>query len=74
MPSKGIHPGNSSELIPKQWYWIRRRDGSLAPYVFHKVEKDRSTGQWVGKFFVGSFLVTFKLNQVVGEAKMAKFD
>ena len=43
-------------LTPKTWYWIRRGDGSLAPYVLHRVREDVATGGVVAEFFVGSFL------------------
>lgn len=59
-------------LTPKSWYWIRRGDGSLAPYVFHRVREDEATGRVVAEFFVGSFLQSFQLNQIVGEARMPK--
>jgi len=61
---------DSRDLIPKHWYWIRRGDGSLAPYVFHKLGEDRA-GHVMGEFFVGSFLQPFKLSQIVAEATMA---
>ena len=60
----------TDELIPRRWYWIRRDDGSLAPYVLHRTRRDPKTGRRVGDFFVGSFIQTFGLNQVVGEAHM----
>lgn len=59
----------TDDLIPRRWYWIRRSDGSLAPHVFHRLTVDRQ-GRTVGEFFVGSFLTTFGLNQVVGPAAM----
>lgn len=59
----------TDDLIPRRWYWIRRGDGSLAPHVFHRLTVDRR-GRTVGEFFVGSFLTTFGLNQVVGPATM----
>jgi hypothetical protein len=60
----------SPMLLTKQWYWIRRADGSLAPYVFHKLETDECSGRERAQFFVGSFLQTFELSQVVGPAEM----
>jgi hypothetical protein len=59
------------QLEPRQWYWIRRRDGSLAPYVFHQTRRD-DEGKLVADFFVGSFLVAFGLNQIEGKAAMPK--
>ena len=58
----------AAELKPTQWYWVRREDGSLAPYRFHKV-KTRA-GVVCGEFFVGSMIQTFALSRVVGEAMM----
>ena len=61
---------DTESLTPKTWYWIRRGDGSLAPYVFHRVREDVATGGVVAEFFVGSFLQAFRLNQIVAEARM----
>ena len=63
---------DAADLIPKRWYWIRRTDGSLAPYVFYQVRQDYR-GKTVAEFFVGSYIQTFGLNQIVAEAKMAEF-
>lgn len=60
------------QLQQRHWYWIRRKDGSLAPYVFHQTRHD-DEGKLVADFFVGSFLVPFGLNQIEGEAAMPKF-
>ena len=60
----------NSVLQQKRWYWIRRIDGSLAPYVFHKLAVDESSGRERAEFFVGSFLQTFELSQIVGPAEM----
>ena len=65
-------PTATEQLVPRRWYWVRRKDGSLAPYVFHRQSTDPKTGRLVGEFFVGSFIVTFGLNQVVGEAHMPR--
>jgi hypothetical protein len=59
------------QLQQRHWYWIRRKDGSLAPYVFHQTRHD-DEGKIVADFFVGSFLVPFGLNQIEGEATMPK--
>lgn len=59
------------QLQQRHWYWIRRQDGSLAPYVFHQIRRD-DEGKLVADFFVGSFLVPFGLNQIEGEATMPK--
>src|SRR5262249_18371485 len=59
------------QLQQRHWYWIRRKDGSLAPYVFHQIRRDEE-GKLVADFFVGSFLVPFGLNQIEGEASMPK--
>jgi len=56
------------ELKPNHWYWLRRADGSLAPYRFYRVVPRRDRA--LGEFFVGSFVRTFPLSQVVGEAQM----
>ena len=55
-------------LKPQQWYWIRREDGSLAPYRFHQYRHQR--GRRMGEFFVGSMVQTFPLSYVVGRAEM----
>lgn len=57
-------------LIPKNWYWIRRADGSLAPYLFHRLSTNAETGRQQAEFFVGSFIQFFELSQVVGPAEM----
>ena len=62
----------SSSLIPKSWYWIRRADGSLAPYVFHRLIADENSNRQRAEFFVGSFIQTFELSQIVGPAEMPK--
>jgi hypothetical protein len=59
----------SDELKPTQWYWVRREDGSVAPYRFHQAKTD-AQGRRLGEFFVGSFIRTFPLSAVVGEAEM----
>lgn len=69
---RASRPTATEQLIPRHWYWVRRKDGSLAPYVFHRQSTDPKTGRLVGEFFVGSFIVTFGLNQVVGEAHMPR--
>lgn len=63
-------PSTDEQLLPRRWYWVRRGDGSIAPYVFHRLRHDAVLDQWVGEFFVGSFIQTFRLNQVVGECRM----
>lgn len=60
-----------NSLIPARWYWVRRDDGSIAPYRFHQAKTD-SRGRRLGEFFVGSFIRTFPLSAVVGEAHMPK--
>ncbi len=52
-----------------QWYWIRRDDGSLAPYLFHQKKVD-AQGNQLGEFFMGSKLTTWSLGRVVGVAEM----
>jgi hypothetical protein len=64
---------DGSQLKINQWYWIRREDGSLAPYRFHRIAND-SSGRTLGQFFVGSFLRTFPLSYIVGEAQMPEHD
>ena len=59
----------NNELKPTQWYWVRREDGSIAPYRFHQSTTD-AKGRRLGKFFVGSFIRTFPLSAVIGEAEM----
>ena len=59
---------NDDFLKPNHWYWIRREDGSLAPYRFHRLHPDQSLA--AGEFFVGSFIRRFLLSTVVGEARM----
>ena len=58
------------ELKPNHWYWIRREDGSLAPYRFHQISSRPKPGKLTGEFFVGSMIQTMPLNQVVAEAQM----
>lgn len=58
------------QLLPTHWYWVRREDGSLAPYRLHRVVEDGADGRLVGEFFVGSFIRIFPLGSVVGEALM----
>ncbi|HRX77818.1 MAG TPA: hypothetical protein P5307_02090 [Pirellulaceae bacterium] len=59
----------SNDLKPTHWYWVRRDDGSIAPYRFHQAKTD-AKGRQLGEFFVGSFIRTFPLSAVVGEAEM----
>jgi hypothetical protein len=59
-----------SDLTPKTWYWIRRSDGSLAPYLFHRLCADERSGREQAEFFVGSFIQVFELSQIVGPAEM----
>ena len=40
------------ELKPNHWYWIRREDGSLAPYRFHRT--GRNARDLVAGFGAGS--------------------
>ncbi len=61
------------QFQPNQWYWIRREDGSVAPYRFHRVSTDPA-GRLVGEFFVGSFIRRFSLSRVIGEAQMPQRD
>lgn len=58
------------ELIPKNWYWIRRTDGSLAPYLLHRVLAPTNEGSSKAECFVGSFLQTFPVNRIVAPANM----
>jgi hypothetical protein len=62
--------GPPQDLKPEGWYWVRRDDGSLAPYRFHRVRRDAKTRAWVAEMFVGSFIQTFPLSRIVAEAKM----
>ncbi|MBK96247.1 MAG: hypothetical protein CMJ79_11115 [Planctomycetaceae bacterium] len=57
------------QLESMKWYWVRRDDGSLAPYLFHKKKRDPH-GNLVGEFFMGSKLTTWSLGRVVGVAEM----
>lgn len=59
---------SDEDLKPNHWYWIRREDGSLAPYRFHR--RSNTAKRAVGEFFVGSFIQRFPLSAVVGEAQM----
>ena len=56
----------TSNLKSGSWYWIRQKDGSLAPFRFHRAKI--SDGRQVGEFYVGSMLATFSLGDVVAEA------
>ena len=64
---------NDPSLKANHWYCIRRPDGSLAAYRFHRLGTDRA-GLPVGEFFVGSFIRAFRLSDVVGEAQMPESD
>jgi hypothetical protein len=57
-------------LQPNQWYWIRRADGSLAPYRFHQLRPAKFGSQPTAEFFVGSMLQHWPLSSVVGKASM----
>lgn len=59
-----------ANLQPNQWYWIRRADGSLAPYRFHQLRPANTGGQPTAEFYVGSMLQHWPLSCVVGEATM----
>lgn len=59
------------QLQPRHWYWVRRADGSLAPYQFHRlgaVVENQPTGE----FYVGSLLQVWPLGRVVAEARMPR--
>lgn len=58
------------DLKPEAWYWVRRDDGSLAPYRFHRVRRDAKSRTLIAEMFVGSFIQTFPLSRIVAEAKM----
>lgn len=60
------------QLQPKHWYWIRRLDGSLAPYQFHRLCPTAERGGPSGEFFVGSLLQTWPLGRVIAEARMPR--
>lgn len=62
------------ELKPGNWYWIRRRDGSVIPYRFHKLNPRSEHQPNSGQFFVGSFIQSFSLGRVVGEADLGVGD
>ena len=59
---------NAHELKPQHWYWIRRRDGTIAPYQFHRLASPIGSNQIRGEFFVGSMIQVFSIGHVVGEA------
>ena len=58
----------SEELQQGRWYWVRRENGTIVPYRFHRVVPRRANQPMTGEFFVGSFIQTFSLGQVVGQA------
>jgi hypothetical protein len=60
----------TDQLRPRHWYFVRRDDGSLAPYQFHGVRHDPRRGQVVAQFFVGSLLQEWPLSRVVAAAQM----
>ena len=62
---------NPDQLKPQVWYWVRRDDGSLAPYQFHCVRSD-AEGRLIANFFVGSLLHGWPLSRVVAEARTPK--
>jgi hypothetical protein len=61
---------NADDLQPGNWYWVRRTDGSLAPYRFHRLRRDASQQKLLVEVYVGSFLQTFPLSSLVAEARM----
>jgi hypothetical protein len=61
---------DAAQLKPRQWYWVRRDDGSLAPYVFHRICTDKWASQPKAEFFVGSMLQTWPIGRVVAAAEM----
>ena len=61
-------------LRPRQWYWVRRDDGSVAAYPLHRVCRDLRTGVMRAEFFVGSFVRSWPASRVVGEAQMPLSD
>lgn len=67
---------DADTLKPKQWYWVRRDDGSMAAYPLYRVCMDLRTGIRHAEFFVGSFVRSWPASRVVGEAQMpeAKVD
>ncbi|MFK7819725.1 MAG: hypothetical protein AB8G99_13480 [Planctomycetaceae bacterium] len=60
---------NDSGLKAGQWYWIRRKDGAVVPYRFHKVREQPYSNKFEGEFFVGSMICVFPLSAVVAEAQ-----
>ena len=61
----------SIPLKPEQWYWLRRDDGSIAAYRFHRLKAaPRDGAATCGEFFVGSMLQTFPLSRVIAAAEM----
>jgi len=60
----------AADLQPSHWYWIRRADGSLAPYRFHQLRPAKIGSQPTAEFFVGSKIQHWPLSCVVGEAHM----
>ena len=58
----------AEDLEPGHWYWLRQKNGALAPFRFHQL---RHTGPKVeGEFYVGSMLAAFSLGSVVAKAEM----
>lgn len=61
---------NADVLQSADWYWVRRPDGSVAPYRFHRVRRDNVDGPELAEFFVGSMVQAFPLSAVVAKALM----
>ena len=60
---------NADDLKSHEWYWVRRADGSIAPYRFHRIRRDESNRP-VAEFFVGSMVQAFPASAVVAKALM----
>ena len=58
----------AKDLEPGHWYWLRQRNGDLAPFRFHQLRHVGATAE--GEFYVGSMLATFSLGNVVAKAEM----
>jgi len=61
---------DAEQLKANQWYWVRRHDGTLAPYRFHAVRRGRDSNNLEAEFFVGSMLTSWPLSHIVAEAQM----
>lgn len=60
---------NPAGLIPKNWYWVQKPNGTIVPYRLNRVVTDKGSGAGCRvEMFVGSMIQTFSASQILGEA------